>query len=88
MNQPRCPACGSYRLTPRTRVCPAHVGTATGDRDQTVLQYEDPHGGLLSHGIRLSLTGSACLDCGHVLLFLDDEALARARTMPAFRPIL
>jgi hypothetical protein len=36
----------------------------------------------------LQLTGSACLDCGHVLIFLHDEALATARSMAAFHPIL
>jgi hypothetical protein len=63
------------------------VALVPSEVDQVHLHYADPGGGILSHGIRLHLSGSACLDCGHALLFLDDESLARARAMPVFQPM-
>jgi hypothetical protein len=79
MIQPlRCPLCTSPRLTPKARV--------PGERSDVHLRYATPGGGLLSQGVRLTFRGSACLDCGHVLLFLDDESLARARAMTTFPP--
>jgi hypothetical protein len=48
--------------------------------------YQTPGGGFFSQGVRLAWKGCACLDCGHVMLFLTDRALAEARAQTVFIP--
>ncbi len=74
-NQPRCLRCGSFRLTPPTK-------TSSVPTEPPFLIYKSPNGGFLDQGVRLKCVGSACLDCGHVMLSLDPEALERARQQP------
>lgn len=72
----RCPVCGGQRITPPT---------ATGiSSDATHLRYKTPGGGFLDQGILLVAVGRACLDCGHLLMFLNPESLATARRQTEF----
>jgi hypothetical protein len=52
---------------------------------QVQLQYANLDGGFFDQGLRLICEGRACVDCGHVMLFLTPEALATARAQPTFR---
>jgi len=75
---PRCLACGGYRLSPRTP-----VQAATGF---PYLIYKSPSGGFFDQGVRLAVHGSACADCGHVMLFLNDRSLEELRAHPPLVP--
>lgn len=76
--QARCPRCGGAHVTPRTQLH-AHVAPA-------YLWYKSPGGGFFDQGVRLTLEGAACLDCGHVEVFLSNQALEEARALPSFTP--
>jgi hypothetical protein len=76
--QPRCHHCGGHRITPKTQTAAAS-GTP-------YLMYKSPGGGFFDQGVRLMIDGCACLDCGHVMLFLNDHALHTARQQPSFTP--
>jgi hypothetical protein len=76
-NQPRCLRCGGVRVTPPTRI---------EAEQRAYLWYKTPGGGFFQQGARLLLEGSACLDCGHVEVFLSGPALQEARSMPSFTP--
>ena len=78
-NNARCPLCQSEYLTPRTKV-------SAGHQDPHLL-YSSPGGGVFAVGVALKIEGVACLNCGHVVLFLSDRALAEARTHTAWKPV-
>ncbi len=63
-------------MTPRT--------DTFADGGHPYLMYKTPGGGLFDQGVRLAWDGSACLDCGHVMLFLKDAGLVEARQLTSF----
>ncbi len=78
MSTLKCAVCGGTRTTPPTSM-PADSGWVK-------LLYKVPDGGFLSQGLSLHCVGRACLDCGHVMMFLDPEALEQARAQTGFLP--
>jgi hypothetical protein len=74
MSDPRCPLCGSPRLSPPTYLAIGHGNIA-------LCYVRNPQGGVFSKGREYfgPPAGRACFDCGHVMLFLKPEDLGRLR---------
>ncbi|MGH7294371.1 MAG: hypothetical protein ACRELB_05550 [Polyangiaceae bacterium] len=73
----RCMRCGGSRVTPRTKLDSGYP---------PYLIYKGPRPGIFDQGLRLPLEGAACLDCGHVEIFLSSEALQKAREQRSLTP--
>jgi hypothetical protein len=81
MNQLRplhCPVCGGPHVTPATQVKQMNADTGL----HAVFEDGDSTAGFAV------MRGRACLDCGHVMLFLSDKQLGELRQkITGLRPL-
>ena len=85
MSQPsRCPVCAGSNLSPETTF------KSQSNNKSLELEFQGPESSWADSGKRAYAVnrGRACLDCGHVIVFLRADALAALRAeLPTLKPI-